>query len=133
MSQTKRRPPPDPAPAVGEYVVVAHQLVEPMYWWVSKVEWADKDQFLVLDTQGWQPTKEPCLLVRSESCLAFGTQADCHELVARALRVKNQHIAAIRNANVALDAAQDAASEAIRALVDDGNRRLHGDVTAIEP
>jgi hypothetical protein len=123
----------DPLPEIGDYVIVAHQLVDPEHWWISKAEWVEKDQFLVRDTQGWHPTKEPCLLVRSESCLAFGTEADCLELIARARKAKDQHIIAIREANVALQAAQDAAREAICALVDHGNRRLHGDITVIEP
>jgi hypothetical protein len=132
MSARKRQPAP-PAPEVGDYVIVAHQLVDPEFWWVSRVEWAEKDQYLVRDTQGWHPSQEPCLLVASESCLAFGTSEDCHKLASQARSLKNDHIAAIREATVALDAAQGRAREAIRALVEDGNRRLHGDITAIEP
>ena len=128
-----RKPKPLPTPAVGDFVVIAHQLVDPEFWWISRVEWAEADQFLVRDTRGWNPTKEPCLLVASENCLAFGTADDCRKLLRQARQLKNQHISAIRDANVALQAAQDTAREAIRALVEHGNRRLHGDVVAIEP
>jgi hypothetical protein len=122
-----------PGPQVGDSVIVAHQLIDPEFWWVSKVEWTEADQVLVRDTKGWQPTHEPCLLQRSQSILAFGTRDDCHELVSQARAVKNKHIAAIREANVALQSAQDTAREAIRALVTEGNRRLFGDIQAIEP
>jgi hypothetical protein len=114
-------------------VIVSHQLVDPENWWISKVEWTERDQFLVRDVRGWHPTKEPCLFVRSESCLAFGTYDECLKLLSDARSAKNQHIEAIRDANVALREAQARACEAIRALVDHGNRRLHGDITAIEP
>lgn len=122
-----------PMPKAGDFVIVAHELVDPHYWWVSQVEWAEADQLLVRDTKGWFPSHEPCLLTPSRSVLAFGTQSDCRKLVAQARSIKLQHEAAIRDANVALAAAQDAAREAIRAIVTEGNRRLHGDVTVIEP
>lgn len=122
-----------PLPEVGEFVVVAHQLADPEFWWVSKVEWAGDDQVLLLDTQGWHPSKEPTLLVRSESILASGTLGQCQELLRLAKLKKDEHIVAIRNATIALRDAQDAAREAIQALVSDAEKKIYGDVTAIEP
>ena len=120
-------------PAVGEWVIVCHGLVNPEYWWISPVLYSAPDGILVRCTQGHQADHHLYIASTDQILVTAPTREACLELYLAANRIKADHRQKINRAQKALDARKTRCVSEIEALAGSAAKKLYGDVEAIEP